>query len=76
MTELNSKYSNADTFADRQTGIDRHDIPKKINTLYNHLLVGQRERGRERLVKGKNSEREGEKERKGRKIESVISVML
>lgn len=51
MTELNSKYSNADTFADRQTGIDRHDVPKKINTLYNHLLVGERER------EGKISER-------------------
>ena len=48
MTELNSKYSNADTFADRQTDIDRHDVPKKINTLYNHLLVGERERDRER----------------------------
>ena len=35
----------------RQTDIDRHDVPKKINTLYNHLLVGERER------EGKISER-------------------
>ena len=65
-----------DTFADRLTGIDRHDIPKKISTLYNHLLVG--EKGREGKTGGRKKvkERQREGKRKGGKIENVISVML
>lgn len=55
-----------DTFADRLTCIDRHDIPKKISTLYNHLLVG--EKGREEKTGGrKKSEREAERRKEERR---------
>ena len=65
-TELNWKYNNMDTFADRLTGIDRHDVPKKISTLYNHLLVG--EKGREGKTGGrKKSEREAERRKEERR---------